>query len=438
MNPGAPRLVCAGCGATAPDGAALPFRCPNAGADEGDHVLTRVLDPALTRFPDGDEPNPFVRYRRLLYEYQVARAGGMSDADYQVLVGRLDQAVATVDGRGFRVTPFEPAPALSDALGLGLWIKDETGNVSGSHKARHLFGIALYLEIVKALGRAEAGAQPPLAIASCGNAALAAAVVARAAGRELHVFIPPDADPVVVARLAALGARTNVCHREAGVTGDPCYLAFRRAVLAGALPFCCQGPDNGLTIDGGRTLGYEMISRGVALDAVFIQVGGGALASSVVQAFEEARLLGAIAELPRFFAVQTDGAYPLARALSRLMERMGDPPSVPDALRRAAAHRADYMWPWESEPASIAHGILDDETYDWLAIARGVVGSGGVAVVVSEEQLVHAHALAHAHTTIDADHTGTAGLAGLLAAVEHEPFEAGENVAVIFSGVTRS
>ena len=47
----------------------------------------------------------------------------------------------------------------------------------------------------------ERPARAPLAIASCGNAALAAAVVARAADRRLRVFIPPDADPAVVARL---------------------------------------------------------------------------------------------------------------------------------------------------------------------------------------------------------------------------------------------
>ena len=31
--------------------------------------------------------------------------------------------------------------------------------------------------------------------------------------------------------------------------GDPCYAAFRGLVADGAVPFCCQGPDNGLTVD---------------------------------------------------------------------------------------------------------------------------------------------------------------------------------------------
>ena len=28
------------------------------------------------------------------------------------------------------------------------------------------------------------------------------------------------------------------------------------------------------------------------------------------------------------------------------------------------------MWAWETTPASVAHGILDDETYDWV-VRRG-------------------------------------------------------------------
>mgnify|MGYP001764471667 CR=1 FL=1 len=85
---------------------------------------------------------------------------------------------------------------------------------------------------------------------------------------------------------------TTICPREAGVPGDPTYRRLRQAVREGALPFTCQGSDNGLTIEGGKTLGYEMVSVLAAerhrLDRVFVQVGGGALASAVIQAFQDA------------------------------------------------------------------------------------------------------------------------------------------------------
>ncbi|MBI4615282.1 MAG: pyridoxal-phosphate dependent enzyme, partial [Planctomycetes bacterium] len=342
-------------------------------------------------------------------------------------------------------------PSLSAALGLsdkgGVWVKDETGNVSGSHKARHLFGILLALEVADRLRGGPHVARPaggpgraPLAIASCGNAALAAAVLARAARRPLDCYIPPGASPAVKARLEALGARLVACPRREKEKGDPCYLRFQEALAAGAIPFCCQGPDNGLTIEGGQTLAWEIVTElrrtGETLDRLLVQVGGGALASACVQGFREAVLLGALPRMPRIHAVQTTGAYPLSRAHEILAKRIGAA-SLEEALRHAATNRSTYMWPWEEEPKSIADGILDDETYDWLAIERGVLETGGSPIVVDEETLLQANELARRTTGIDASHTGTAGLAGLLDLSRSGALQSGEKIAVIFSGARR-
>jgi threonine synthase len=441
----ASRVTCAGCGWTAPDAAVVPypFHCPNAGRDDTDHVLTCVVDPARVDFAREDHLNPFARHRELLHSYQVARAHDMSDEDFTTLVDELDRAIAVVDGHGFRVTPFARQAALSDRLGFdtagGVWVKDETGNVSGSHKARHLMGIMLYLQVVERLGLAP-GSPPPLAIASCGNAALAAAVVARAAGRLLQVYVPPHADAAVLERLRDLGAELTTCPRAPGVRGDPCYLRFRAALQDGAVPFCCQGPDNGLTIEGGETLGYEIVQQAgdTVFDHVVIQVGGGALASACIQACRLATRLGRLARLPRFHTVQTEGAFPLKRAHERVVERMREHKESPEqALRHAVRHRSVFMRPWEEEPRSIAHGILDDETYDWLAVERGMLETGGSAVVVSDDTLREANALARSATGIAVDHTGSAGLAGLLRLRRDGVVAPSERVAVIFSGVDR-
>ena len=195
MTPSVSRLVCAGCGAEPDPGEPFPFACRNAGRDDDvDHVLHRTLDTTRVRFPAGDpEPNPFIRYRQLLHAYHVAAAGGIGDDEFCALVRRLDARIAAVDGHGFAVTPFGRSDELSNRLGFsaegGVWVKDETGNVSGSHKARHLFGVLVYLEVVERLGRTARTERPDLAIASCGNAALAAAVVAAAGERTLRVFV---------------------------------------------------------------------------------------------------------------------------------------------------------------------------------------------------------------------------------------------------------
>jgi threonine synthase len=423
--------------------------------DGGDHVLARSLPEGAT-FPTDGDANPFVRYRALTHAHGLALGRGISDEAFVALVRDLDGRVAETFGRGFLATPFERSPSLSHAVGLddgGVWVKDETGNVSGSHKGRHLMGLAILGEVHAKTGIAPASGR--LAIASCGNAALAAAVVARATGRGLDVFIPPDANARVVAELERLGATVHVCPREPGVKGDPCYHAFRDAVARGAVPFSCQGTDNGLTIEGGKTLAWEMTSELAqvkrSLDRLFVQVGGGALASACIQGLREARSLGVDVAMPRVYPVQTEGAFPLRRAWELVVRRIGmaegtldavvgdrlrgGSPEVDAALAYAAAHRAEFMWPWETEPHSIAHGILDDETYDWLAIVRGTIESGGFPIVVSEARLAEANALGR--ESVDVDPTGSSGLAGLLELVAKTPLRPDENVAVLFTGARR-
>jgi len=446
----ASRLVCAGCGAEAAPLDPYPFSCPNAqDADDVDHVLRRELDLSAVSFPVGDaEPNPFIRYRVLLHAYHLARAGGLADDEFCTLVRRLDRRVGVVDGHGFRATPFARSPELSERLGFsetgGVWVKDETRNVSGSHKARHLFGVLLHLEVAERLGLADPARRPLLAIASCGNAALAAAVVAAAGGRTLDVFVPTDADPAVLARLEELGAQITVCPRDGAAHGDPTVARLLQAVADGELPFTCQGNLNGLAVEGGETLGYEiagaLAASGETVDRIIVQVGGGALASACAAALREAAALGALPAAPRVDTVQTGAAWPLKRAYDAVTARSGGagPEEVRRALRYAARHRSRFMWPWEHEPHSIAHGILDDETYDWLAVVEAMLATGGSPLVVCESRLAQANAVARQTTGIDVDHTGSAGLAGLLALRDAGEIGAGERVAVLFTGAVRT
>jgi threonine synthase len=448
----ATRLVCTGCGTEVPAASPFTWTCPAAVAgDDIDHVLARVIDPAAVERSAQAELNPFLRYRTRFHSYHVARAAGWSDQRYVDLVDELDDAVAQVDGRGFVATPIVRSTSLDEGLGFdtgaGVWVKDETGNVSGSHKARHLMGILLALRVAEALDLVDPDA--PLAIASCGNAALAAAVMARAARRRLLVFVPHSAEPAVIDRLQSLHAETEVCDRVEGQSGDPAVARLMQAIADGAVPFSVQGNLNGLALEGGATLGWELIDQlpddGSALDRLVIHVGGGAFASAAAMALDEARALGQIAKLPIIDTVQTQGGYPLARAHERVLRQLHalagtpvDPVELQAGLAQVARHRSDYMWPWETEPVSIAHGILDDETYDWLAVVRAMLLTGGHSVVVNEATLEEANALAAPDLGIDADHTGTAGLAGLIQLTRDGIVGPDETVAVIFSGARRS
>ncbi|HXZ83094.1 MAG TPA: pyridoxal-phosphate dependent enzyme [Acidimicrobiales bacterium] len=449
MTGTASTLVCAGCGAAPRARDPFPFRCRNSQFGDVDHVLARVLDTAEVGFPGPAEADscPFVSYRGLLHSYHRAVAGGISDERFVELVRDLDAAVARVDGRGFVSTPFARSENLSRALGFvepgGVWVKDETGNVAGSHKARHLLGVALHLEVAELLGLADPDWRPTLAVASCGNAALAAAVIAAAIGWRLRVFVPVDADDHIVRQIGALGSQVVFCERQPGGRGDPTYRRLLGVLERGALGFTCQGNLNGLAIEGGETLGYEIVSellaRGLTLDHLVVQVGGGALASSCAQALSEAHALGALPRLPRIHTVQTSGAHPLERAYARVRAELGGSSGAAEidpVLAAAAKTRSRYMWPWEAEPKSIAEGILDDETYDWLAVVRGMLATGGQPLVVVEDSLAEAHSLGE-EAGFPVSVTGSAGLAGLVDLLAAGAVRPDERVAVLFTGVER-
>ena len=357
---------------------------------------------------------------------------GIADGRRAAIVAELDSRIAAVDGHGFVTTPFERADALSDELGFtgdgGVWVKDETHNVGGSHKARHLFPILLHLLAAEESGRAPWNERPALAIASCGNAAIAAATLAAAVAWPLRVFVPPWASASVTTTLRGLGAQLIECpRRTADPPGDPCVHRFREAVAAGAIPFSVQGTENAWCLDGGRTIGWEMARRmeeqiaGSPFDRLFVQVGGGAFAACVAAGF---RMSGIS---PKLHAVQTHACAPLARAWDRAAS-IGGP-------RAAAAHWAECMWPWEQVGGTAADGILDDETYDWLPVLGAMADSNGSPVVVDESLVLQANEVGRRATGIDASHTGTAGFAGLLAMRDQVALD--ERVAVIFSGVRR-
>ena len=415
---------CAVCGATTDITEPFTWRCPNAGpaGHEGDHAPQLVQ--SISPLRSNGDPNPFLGFRAYLAVDSFMAAHGLTDAARIAVISELDAAVAAVAGTGFVATPFERADALSTELGFdldgGVWIKDETANVAGSHKARHLFGILVHLRAAEQLGLAPwatVSDRPPLAIASCGNAALAAATLAAAVQWPIHVFVPVAANPAVIAMLHGLRATVVECPRSASdPPGDPCVHRFREAVAGGAIPFSVQGTENAWCLDGGRTIGWEMarhmeeLVEGPPFDRLFVQVGGGALASSLSAGF---RMSGIT---PRLHTVQTEACAPLARAW-----------------------RDKEMRAWEHVGTSAADGILDDETYDWRAVVNAMATSHGSPVVVAESDVLAANEIGVRTTGIDASHTGTAGLAGLLAMLRADVDRVmpDERVAIVFSGVRR-
>jgi len=421
-------LECSVCGVSVAISQSFSWRCPASSSTDRQHVLR--FTSSLIPFRPEENHNPFLAYRKWLAVESYGESIGLPDDVRVRIIENLNSNIALVGGVDFHRTPLQRADALSEHLGFtsdgGIWIKDETNHVAGSHKARHLMTEMIHLLMTEEAGLAPWSSpreRPALAIASCGNAAIAASTIAAAVDWPISVHVPEAASSEVVAVLNSLRADVRVCpRRESDPPGDPCVFRFRELVTAGAIPFGVQGTENAWCLDGGRTIGWEILDQMEnRVDRVFIQVGGGAFASCVASSFKN------VGVHPKLHAVQTEGCAPLARSWNRALETGG--------FRNIGERWADLMWPWESEPQSLADGILDDETYDWIGVVEGMADTGGSPVVSSEMSVVAAYNLAHQLTTINVSPTGSAGLAGVLEYREH--IDDNEKVVVVFSGVLR-
>jgi threonine dehydratase len=405
----------------------LSWKCPLATKTDTHHVLH--FENTVEPFRPTDDENPYLAFRKYLAVDSFGAAIGLSEDERIRIITEANAAVAAVAGTGFLRTPLYRSVELSDALGFtakgGVWIKDETHNVAGSHKARHLFTELLHLLFAEAAGVAPwtSSTRPPLAIASCGNAAIAASTLAAAVQWPIYVHVPPAATSEVLVALASLDADVRVCPRlPDDAAGDPCVLRFREAVANGAIAFGVQGTENAWCLDGGRTIGWEMTEDlGHLMDRIFIQVGGGAFAACVGASLRSAGVH------PKLHAVQTEGCAPLARAWEKALATGG--------ARNAGPRWNECMWPWETTPVSIADGILDDETYDWIGVLDAMADTGGAPVVVSEQHVQQAYDWVHSLTSVNVSATGVAGLAGLIAM--RSDIANDERVVVVMSGVER-
>lgn len=238
-----------------------------------------------------------------------------------------------------------------------LLVKDEGRLPTGSFKAR---GMAVAVSMARTFGVSR------MALPTNGNAGAALAAYGTRAGIETYVFCPSDTPEINVRETALHGGRVRM------VDGliDDCGRLVAEGVEEMAW-FDASTLKEPYRIEGKKTMGLELaLQLGWELpDVILYPTGGGTGLIGMWKAFRELEAVGWIdGGMPRMVAVQADGCAPIVRAFEEGADR---------ARRWEGAH-------------TVASGIRVPAAIGDSLILRAIRESGGLAIAVSDDEILRA------------------------------------------------
>ena len=344
-----------------------------------------------------------------------SRCGGPLEVDYKT--PRTESGTRQADsgaGLGIPLPLHDPAQAISlgegntpcvrlsavgRLLGLtGLYGKLEFLNPTGSFKDR---GTAVMMSVAREHGVTEVVED------SSGNAGASVSAYAASAGIKAHIFAPADAPPAKLRQVRVYGAKAHLIEgpREATTAAAVAYYKERGLVYAShALsPYFLEGT---------KSFAYEVARRfpdGLP-DHLLTPVGNGCLYIGAYKGFEEMRRAGAIRRMPRLHCVQARAVMPVVAA------HMGEP------------------WSREQAGKTVAGGISVTAPPRRDRMVGILRETGGVAVAVDDERILHWQRLLAEREGIYVEPTSAAVLAGLEVLVSRGVVAGTETVLVPFTG----
>jgi threonine dehydratase len=199
------------------------------------------------------------------------------EADYTAadVAAGVEQAAVRIRPH-IRQTPLEESVVLSQEVGARAFLKLETGQVSGSFKARGAFNKLL------SLSRAEREAG--IITASTGNHALATAHALATLGLHGEIFLPATASAVKVEALRARGARLRLLDADPGAVEVAARAYAEEHGRVYVSPY--NDPE---VIAGQGTIALELMQKLDAFDTVIVPVGGGGLIAGIAGALKTHR-----------------------------------------------------------------------------------------------------------------------------------------------------
>lgn len=251
-------------------------------------------------------------------------------------------------------TPLIRSRILEYEFSAKLFFKLEGQNPTGSFKDR---GSALELSVAR-----EYGAKG-IVLASTGNMAASCACYSAAARIPCFVVVPEGTPQSKLAQVIAYGGRIV---QVKGSYGDAARLA---EVIAHEYGFYLAG-DYAFRAEGGKTAAYELIEQMhyQIPDIVVVPIGCGTNLASYFKGFSDFLELGLIDKMPQLIGVQAEAANPVVRAFKEGKKTF-------EPL---------------SEVRSLAGAIAINDPLDGIKALDALYNSSGLAIDLSEEEMVSA------------------------------------------------
>lgn len=308
-------------------------------------------------------------------------------------------------------TPLYAAPRLGESLGLrNLYLKDETVNPSASTKDR-----AGAVTLRRAM---DIGAEV-VSVASTGNAGSSLACLAAAVGMHAVVFVPEDAPAAKLTQALSFGATVFAVRGSYDDAFDLCLAAsdefgwFNRST--GYNPF---------TREGKKTCAYEIWESlgGRVPDRIVVPTGDGNLLSGIWKGWCDLRDVGLINRMPRIDCAQSDASAAICSTVRRIRDSDQSGPDWSTVVMD------------EVKASTAADSISVDRPRDGLAAVKGVLQSGGEAVMIPDEEILAAIPEMARTTGIFAEPAAAAPWAAVKQLVRDKKIDANELLVCIVSG----
>lgn len=300
-------------------------------------------------------------------------------------------------------TPLLRIPRIGEELGLSnLFVKEESGNPTGSFKAR---GLSAAVSRAKELGIGK------MVIPTAGNAGGAMAAYAARAGMQALIFMPKDTPRANIEESRIVGAEVILVD---GLISDAAKMAGARAREEGW--FDVSTFKEPYRTEGKKIMGYELAEQfGWELpDVIIYPTGGGTGLVGMWKAFAELKALGWLksAKRPRMVAVQAAGCAP-----------------VPLAFQKKAAS-CEF---WENAQ-TVASGLRVPKSFADHLILQDLYESNGAAVAVDDAEILKAQNQLARAEGIFAAPEGAATLAALKELLKQNWLDPAERVVLFNTG----